>query len=83
MIDLGVSGLGGAGLRNLTAHETGHALGLGHADRTGDLMDPTYQKYLDGALLICPSNLDVGGLSSRTDPYRILPALWLALPTCG
>ena len=70
------------GVKNLAAHETGHALGLGHSDRTGDLMSPSYEKFIDGLLSVCPSNLDVQGLTSKQDPTKILPVLWLMLPIC-
>jgi len=81
-IEVVLTGLPAAGIQNLGAHETGHALGLGHSDQTGDLMDPHYQKFVDGAVLICPSNLDVGALKATRNPYRISPLLWLALPIC-
>lgn len=78
-IDLGVKGLKLTGVRNLTAHEVGHGLGLDHADKEGDLMDPRFEKNEEGKRLVCPSNLDVGGLPAGTDPYTLPAPDWQEL----
>jgi Matrixin len=77
---LGVRGLNLIGVANLAAHEVGHGLGLGHASRTGDLMDPQFERRTEAKRTVCPSNLDVGGLSATTDPYSILTQAWQELP---
>jgi len=70
------------GVHNLAAHEMGHALGLGpmHATSKGDIMHTVesltakelnrhYREFLDH--VICPSNLDVGGLTAEVDPFSV------------
>lgn len=81
-IILAVNGLKLVGLTNLSAHEAGHALGLRHSDKEGDLMDPNFNRKLEGKSLVCPSNLDVGGLSAESDPYRISASSWATPTTC-
>ncbi len=78
-IILGVKGLNSLGLTNVAAHEIGHTLGLGHSDKKGDLMDPRFERKEEGKKIVCPSNLDVDGLTATTDPYSIPTASWMEL----
>ncbi len=78
-IILGVKGLNSLALTNVAAHEIGHALGLGHSDKKGDLMDPRFERKEEGKRLVCPSNLDVEGLTANEDPYSIPSAGWAEL----
>jgi len=65
-ISLGIKGLSTDGVKNLAAHEVGHGLGLGHTiNFNGDLMAPSLDAK-ERKNLICPSNLNVGGLSVIT-----------------
>jgi hypothetical protein len=79
-ISLGVKGRSLTGVRNLTAHEVGHGLGLGHTDSLaeskGDLMGPRFEQKEEGKQKVCPSNLNTGGLTSLVDPYEIPAADW-------
>lgn len=63
------------GAQNLAAHEFGHTLGLGprHATTEADLMNGGNDNYAKSWLLrvICPSNLDVGGLTAEVSPYSV------------
>ncbi len=77
---LGVKGLNSLGLRNVSAHETGHALGLGHATKKGDLLDPRFERKEEGKRVVCPSNLDEDGLTATSEPVTILDSAWMELP---
>lgn len=85
-ISLGVRGLSLTGVVNLTAHEVGHGLGLGHtdsvADGKGDLMGPGFEQKEEGKQVVCPSNLDTGGLTATVDPYSISEPSWQQLAPC-
>ena len=81
-ISLKLAGLSPIGVKNLTAHETGHALGLGHTDRLADLMGPTFDTVVSNLVPNCPSNLDIGALSAKTDTYAVNALLWLMVPVC-
>jgi len=78
-IILGVKGLNSIGVQNVAAHEVGHTLGLGHSDKKGDLMDPRFERKEEGKRLVCPSNLDVEGLTAISDPYSIPGPEWAEL----
>ena len=59
-------------LKNLVAHELGHALGLGHANYEQDIMFTkrgTNQLWVRED--ICPSNLDVEALTTDENPYFV------------
>ena len=64
-------GLNDFGLQNVSAHETGHGLGLIHADNKKDLMHGRFERKEQGKKLVCPSNLDVNGLTSTTSPVQV------------
>jgi hypothetical protein len=63
------------GAQNLAAHEFGHTLGLGprHATTEADLMNGGSDNFAKSWLkrVICPSNLDVGGLTAEVSPYSV------------
>lgn len=77
---LGVKGLNLIGVTNVAAHEIAHTLGLGHADFRGDLLDPRFERREEARFIVCPSNLDVGGLTATTNPYSIPAAAWVCAP---
>jgi hypothetical protein len=57
-------------IQNIAAHETGHALGLGHSKLSQDLMFPSFDRQ-EVLNLVCPSNLDVGGLTASSSPFAV------------
>jgi matrixin len=57
-------------IQNIAAHETGHALGLGHSELNQDLMFPSFDRQ-EVVNLVCPSNLDAGGLSASASPFSV------------
>lgn len=70
-IALGVKGMSGKGVQNLAAHEIGHTLGHGHADKKGDLMYGSFDQKEERKRVVCPSNLDVGALTAEGTEYSV------------
>ena len=69
-IVLGIKGLKVNGIKNLAAHEFGHALGDGHSDRNDDLMGPSLD-HTERKNLLCVSNLDIEALEQEATTYAV------------
>ncbi|MBI2184333.1 MAG: matrixin family metalloprotease [Thaumarchaeota archaeon] len=62
-IALAVRGLSTVGIQNVAAHEFGHALGLGHSNKRGDLMYPAFDASTENRLVVLPSTLNLYALA--------------------
>lgn len=62
-IVLGVKGLSTIGIENLVAHEFGHALGLEHSNKNGDLMYSSFDMKEEKKNVVPPSTLSLYALT--------------------
>jgi hypothetical protein len=68
-------------IRHTTAHEVGHALGLGHSNERGDLLFPVFPAP-GQPVVLCPSNLDVEALDVETVEHRIPRPVFAVRAAC-
>lgn len=80
---LGLRGVGAVEAQNMTAHEIGHAMGLGHSDRSHDIMDARLAEKNIDERTICPSNLNRAGLIAGTHSYAIPEEEWVEVACWG
>ena len=63
---------GGIYVENVTAHEFGHALGLGHSSVPGATMQPSMPTYCDRTQLTLEAD-DISGIESLYPPTGAAP----------